>query len=97
MPDAASPPSFDDIAVALKLAASKLRLDLEQVQMLGARFEMSNMGIMLAEAELQRNLDLLAHAHHFFKDNAGVENEMRAVAHKKRGGLMSLLTRAAVL
>lgn len=83
MPDA---PSFDDIAVALSIAASKLRLDLDQLEIIGFKVGVSNMGLSLAQVEMQKHLDLVVLAHRFFKENAAIEPEMRAVAARKRRG-----------
>lgn len=91
------PPSFNDIAVALALAASKLKLDLEQMEFIAARIALSPMGTSLACSELQRNLDLIVSAHHFFKDNAGAEPEMRAVARRKKSGRWAMFARAAAI
>ena len=91
-------PSFDEIAVALALAASKVRLDLDQLEILAARVSLSPMGTSLAIAELKRVLDHVAYAHRFFKDNAGAEAEIRAAAlRKKRGSWLSSITRVAAL
>jgi len=89
--------SFDDIAVALSLAATKLRLDLDQAELLAARIDLSPMGLSLAVTELQRNLNLVAEAHHFFKENAAVEAEMRAVALRRKRRTWFSLSRVAVL
>lgn len=91
------PPSFDHIAVALALAASKFRLDIEQMELLAARVGVSPMGTSLAISELQRNLDLLVHAHHFFKDNSAVEPEVRAMVLRKKNGRWAMFSRAAVV
>jgi hypothetical protein len=80
VPETERPSNFDDIAVALTLAATKLRLDLDQAELLAARIDLSPMGLSLAVNELRKTLNLVAQAHHFFKDNAPVEAEMRAVA-----------------
>ena len=87
------PPSFDAIAVALALAASKLRLDLEQMEFLTARINLSPMGTALAVQELQRNLDLIVAAHHFFKDNAAAEPEIRAMVLRKKSGRWGMFAR----
>lgn len=97
MREGQSPPSFDAIAVALALAASKLRLDVEQMEFLAARIDLSPMGMSLATSELQRNLDLIVHAHHFFKDNASAETEIRAAVLRKKTSRWGWLARAAVL
>lgn len=92
-----APPSFDDIAVALALAASKFRLDVEQMEILAARVGVSPMGTALAISELQRNLDLIVAAHHLFKDGAPAEREVRAVVERKKGGRWSMFARAAAV
>jgi hypothetical protein len=97
MRESGVPPSFDDIAVALKLAASQFKLDLEQLEMIAARVGVSPMGTSLAVAELQRNLDLVVHAHHFFKDGAPAEREVRAAVDRKKRGRWSVFTRAAAV
>ena len=97
MPETERPSSFDDIAVALTLAASKLRLDLDQMEILAARIDLSPMGTSLAVAELRRNLELVAQAHHFFKENAAVEAEMRAVALRRKRRTWFNLSKVAVL
>jgi hypothetical protein len=85
MPEAERPSSFDDIAVALSLAAAKLKLDLDQAELLAARIDLSPMGLNLAVTELRKNIDLVAEAHRFFKDNAANEKQIRAlVASGKR-------------
>jgi hypothetical protein len=91
------PPSFDAIAVALALAASKLRLDLEQMEFIAARINLSPMGCSLAVSELQRNLDLIVHAHHFFKDGAPAEREIRGMVLRKKNGRWSMFARAAAV
>jgi hypothetical protein len=91
------PPSFDAIAVALALAASKLRLDVEQMELLAARINLSPMGTSLAISELKRNLDLIVHAHHFFKDNATAEPEVRAMILRKKNGRWGMFARAMAL
>lgn len=91
-------PSFDEIAVALTLAASKVRLDLDQMEILAARISLSPMGTSLAVAELKRLLDHIAYAHRFFRDNAPAEAEIRAAAlRKKRGNWLTSITRIAAL
>lgn len=80
MPENERPSSFDDIAVALSLAAAKLKLDLDQAEMLAARIDLSPMGLSLAVNELRKNIDLVAQAHRFFKDNAANETQIRALA-----------------
>lgn len=90
-------PSFDDIAVALALAASKFRLDVEQMELLTARVGVSPMGSAIAVAELQRNLDLVVHAHHFFKDCAASESEVRAMVLRKKSGRWAMFARVAVV
>src|SRR5579859_7254880 len=80
------PPSFDEIAVALKLAATKLRLDLDQMEILAASITLSPMGTSLAVSELKKNLDLVVLAHEFFKDGAAVEPQMRAVLARRKTG-----------
>ena len=97
MPNLVTPPTFDAIAVALALAASKLRLDLEQMEFLTARIGLSPMGTALAVQELQRNLDLIVHAHHFFKDNSAVEPEVRAMVLRKKSGRWGMFARVAVV
>lgn len=97
MRDAGVPPSFDDIAVALSIAASKLKLDLEQVEFLAARVGVSPMGTSLALLEIQRNIDLIVHAHHFFKDGAPAEREVRAAVDRKKRGRWSMFARAAAV
>ena len=97
MPEEKQPPSFDDIAVALALAAAKLRLDVELMEVLCARVDLSQMGTSIAMSELQRNLDLIVHAHNFFKDNAAAETEMRAMISRKKQGRWSMFARAAVV
>jgi hypothetical protein len=97
MRNAGVPPSFDDIAVALSLAASKFRLDVEQMEMLAARVGVSPMGTALAISELQRNLDLLVHAHHLFKDGAPAEREIRAAVDRKKRGRWSMFARVAAI
>jgi len=79
-------PKFEDIAIALVLAATKLRLDLEQLEYITAKIDLSPMGTAIAVAEMRRNIDLIAHAHAFFKDNAPAEQEIRTVAARKRNG-----------
>lgn len=96
MRDGKKLPSFDDIAVALALAASKFRLDVEQMELLTARVGISPMGSAIAVSELQRNLDLIVTAHHFFKDNAAAEPEMRAMALRKKNGRWGFLRVAAI-
>jgi len=78
------PPTFDDIAVALALAASRLKLDLEQTEILAARIGMPQISASLAVAELQRTFDLVVQAHDFFRENADIETLMRATAARKR-------------
>jgi hypothetical protein len=97
MPEKKPPPSFDDIAVALALAASKLKLDVEQMEFICARVELSRMGTSIATSELQRNLDLIVAAHHFFKDNAAAEPEVRAMVLRKKTGRWGMFARAAVV
>jgi hypothetical protein len=97
MPNATAEPSFDDIAVALSLAATKFKLDLEQMELLAARVGISQMGTSLACSELQRNLDIIAHAHNFFKDGAAAEREVRAVVDRKKRGRWAMFTRTAAL
>jgi len=77
-------PTFDDIAIALMLAASKLRLDLEQTEVLAARVGLPQISASLAVAELQRHLDLVVLAHAFFKDNADIEAAIRATVNRKK-------------
>lgn len=89
MRESGVPPSFDDIAVALALAASKFKLDVEQMEILTARVGLSPMGAAIAITELQRNLDLLVHAHHLFKDGAPAEREIRAAVDRKKRGRWS--------
>ena len=90
-------PSFDDMAVALALAASKFRLDVEQMELLTARIGVSPMGSAIAIAELQRNLDLVVQAHLFFKENAPAEGEIRALILRKKSGRWATFARAAVI
>jgi hypothetical protein len=97
MSETNTPPSFDNMAVALAIAASKLRLDLEQMEFLAARIELSTMGTSIACSELQRNLDLIVAAHYFFKDNAAAEPEVRAMVLRKKNGRWGLFARAAVV
>jgi hypothetical protein len=91
------PPPFDDIAVALALAASKLKLDLEQMEFMAARIDLSRMGTSLACSELQRTLDLIVHAHHFFRENSGAEAEVRAMVLRKKTGRWGMFARVAVV
>jgi hypothetical protein len=97
MPEAQSPPAFNDIAVALALAASKFRLDIEQMELVAARVGVSIMGTSLALTELNRNLDLIVAAHHFFRESASVEREMRAMILRKKNGRWGMFARAAVV
>lgn len=97
MVDKSAPPSFDDIAVALALAAAKLKLDVEMMEVLCARVDLSQMGTSIAMSELQRNLDLVVHAHLFFKNNAAVETEVRAMASRKKTGRWGMFSKAAAL
>lgn len=90
-------PSFDDMAVALALAASKFRLDVEQMELLTARVGVSPMGSAIAIAELQRNLDLVVSAHHFFKESAAAEGEVRAVILRKKNGRWTMFARVAAI
>ncbi|QOZ25310.1 hypothetical protein [Bradyrhizobium sp. CCBAU 51753] len=98
MPDQAAPPSFDDMAVAITLAATKVRLDFEQMELLSHRVGLSPMGTTLALAELQKTLDHLAAAHRFLKESAAAETEIRAVAaRKKMGSWFSRIPKVAAL
>lgn len=90
-------PLFDDIAVALALAASKFKLDLEQMEILTARIGVSPMGAAIATAELQRNLDLIVAAHHFFREGAPAEKELRAMVLRKKAGRWAMFSRVAVV
>jgi hypothetical protein len=97
MPNAITPPCFDDIAVALALAASKLKLDLDQMELIAARINLSPMGCSIAVSELKKNLDLIVHAHHFFKNNSAAENEVRAMVLRKKSGRWGMFARAAAV
>jgi hypothetical protein len=90
-------PSFDDMAVALALAASKFRLDVEQMELLTARVGVSPMGSAIAVAELQRNLDLVVSAHHFFRECAAAESEVRALVLRKKSGRWAMFARVAAI
>lgn len=72
--------TFADMAVALKLAAAKLKLDLEQLEIVAARVGLSPMGSSIAMREMQRNLDLVVGAHEILKSLADREPEVRALA-----------------
>lgn len=85
MPDDASP-SFDEMAVAITLAATKVRLDYEQMELLTHRVGLSQMGTTLALAELQKTLNHLAAAHRFLKESAAAESEIRAMTMRKKMG-----------
>jgi hypothetical protein len=97
VPNPITPPSFNDIAVALALAASKLKLDLEQMELIAARINLSPMGCSIACSELQRNLDLIVHAHHFFREGAPAEREIRSAVLRKKTGRWGMFARAAVV
>ena len=77
-------PTFDDMAVALSLAAARLKLDLDQTETLAYRVGIPEISISLAVAELRRHLDLVVQAHEFFKANADIEALMRATAARKK-------------
>lgn len=97
MREIAVPPSFDDIAVALALAASMFRLDLERLEMVAARADLSPMGTSIALAEINRNIDLIVAAHHLFKDGAPAEREIRAAVDRKKRGRWSMFGKVAVV
>lgn len=97
MPEVKPPPSFDDMAVALALAASKLKLDLEQMEFIAARIELSPMGTSLAIMELKRNLELIVSAHQFFRESAAAEPEVRMMVRRKKNGRWGMFARAAVI
>lgn len=97
MPDGASP-SFDEMAVAITLAATKVRLDFEQLEIISHRVGLSPMGTTLALTELQKTLDHLAAAHRFLKENAAAEPEIRAMAARKKvGSWFSRIPKVAAL
>lgn len=74
----AGEPTFEVIAAAVAIAAAKLKCDLDQIEYVAARINLSPMGEALATMEIKKNLDALAHAHRFFKSNSPIEQELRA-------------------
>lgn len=97
MRESGVPPSFDDIAVALSMIAACLRLDIEHTELVGARIDLSPMGIAVATSERERNLDIVVHAYHFFKNGAPAEREIRAAVDRKKRGRWSMFARAAAV
>lgn len=74
------PATFDEMAVALALAAGKAKMDVDQLDLVGARIGLSDMGLALCRAELQKNVDLIAAAHELLKSLAPHEQDVRAIA-----------------
>lgn len=62
-----SAPSFEAVAGALSIAASKLKLELDQLELVAARINLSPMGTALSTSEIKKNIELIAFAHEFFK------------------------------
>jgi len=89
------PATFDEMAVALALAAGKAKMDVDQLDLVGARIGLSDMGLALCRAELQKNVDLIAGAHELLKSLAPHEQDIRAIATKPK--LRILRRIAAVL
>lgn len=76
-------PCFVDIAVALTLAASKLRLDLMQTEIIAERIGLSKMGLSVALDDLRRDVALVEQAQELFKQMADIEPQVRALIARK--------------
>lgn len=78
-------PTFEDFAAAVSIAASRLKYDLDQVELLAARINLSPMGEALATTEIKKTLASLVQAHQFFHGNSAIEADLRAFAQRKSG------------
>lgn len=76
--------SFVDIAVALTLAASKLRLDLSQTEIIAERIGLSKMGLSVALEGLREDLARIEEAQELFKQMADIEPQVRALIDRKQ-------------
>lgn len=91
------PPSFDDLAVALAQAASLIRSRVDELNFTAASIGLSGMGAFVSVVELERITSLTAVAHHYFRENAAAEVELRAAALRKKNGRWAMFARAAVI
>jgi hypothetical protein len=75
--------SFVDIAVALSLAASKLRLDLMQTEVIAERIGLSKMGLGVALEGLRADVARVEEAQDLLKRMADIEPQVRALIARK--------------
>ncbi len=89
--------SFAEIAVALALASSKLRLDLTQTRIIAGRIGLSQMGLSLVIDGIERDAALVDQAVELFKKMADVEPQVRALIERKTRRRWPHFARAAVI
>jgi len=89
--------SFAEIAVALALASSKLRLDITKTKIIAERIGLSKMGYDCIVPGLEYDAALVDQALELFKQLAECEPQVRALLQRKKRRSWFSLAGAAVI